>query len=239
MQPRVGGKAKPDPHLTQQPGDKAQVILAVLHHLLAARIRFCQREQKILTAQAVALAEDFFHNLRNGLVLVNGVLVRAVKQRQARLKRQRVVRFIPGGTEPFKPRHHALDHPHGLLNIDAEALSHRRLQRQGGCLHQHHLFADGMVCAGEFNTVAERLAQGFIALEGQHIKPGFTSLHRKQVVVMAEQQRFHATHRILSPRQTPSRRLPLRDTPASPGAVSAPPPYGSIAADSVPAGSAD
>jgi hypothetical protein len=59
VQPRVGGKAKPDPHLTQQPGDKAQVILAVLHHLLAARIRFCQREQKILTAQAVALAEDF------------------------------------------------------------------------------------------------------------------------------------------------------------------------------------
>ncbi|CAM3374381.1 hypothetical protein SB01139_05036 [Klebsiella pneumoniae] len=201
MQPRVGGKAKPDPHLTQQPGDKAQIILAVLHHLLAARIRFCQREQKILTAQAVALAEDFFHNLRNGLVLVNGVLVRAVKQRQARLKRQRVVRFIPGGTEPFKPRHHALDNPHGLLNIDAEALSHRRLQRQGGCLHQHHLFADGMVCAGEFNTVAERLAQGFIALEGQHIKPGFTSLHRKQVVVVAESDRGVTAHSIPSHRQ--------------------------------------
>jgi hypothetical protein len=31
-----------------------------------------------------------------------------------------------------------------------------------------------MVAAGEFNTVAERLAQGFIAFKRQHIKLGFT-----------------------------------------------------------------
>jgi hypothetical protein len=42
----------------------------------------------------VALAQDFFHDLRNRHVLVNGVLVRAVEQRQAWLERQGVAGFI-------------------------------------------------------------------------------------------------------------------------------------------------
>jgi transcription termination factor NusB len=53
-----------------------------------------KREQKILTAHAVALAQDFFHDLRDRHVLINGVLVRTVKQRQARLQRQGVMGFI-------------------------------------------------------------------------------------------------------------------------------------------------
>jgi hypothetical protein len=59
VQARVGGEAEPDTDLTQQAGDKVQVVLAVLHHLLTARIFFAEREQKILTAHAVALAQDF------------------------------------------------------------------------------------------------------------------------------------------------------------------------------------
>ncbi|MNO77203.1 hypothetical protein D3C76_683040 [compost metagenome] len=71
-----------------------QVILAVLHHLLTARVLFCKREQKILTAHVMALTQDFFHNLRNRHILINGVLMRAVKQRQAWLERQGIVGFI-------------------------------------------------------------------------------------------------------------------------------------------------
>ncbi|MNE86045.1 hypothetical protein D3C80_1831040 [compost metagenome] len=62
-----------------------QIILAVLHHLLTARVLFCKREQKILAAQVVALAQDFFHNLRHRHILINRVLMRAVEQCQTRL----------------------------------------------------------------------------------------------------------------------------------------------------------
>jgi hypothetical protein len=37
-QPGIGGKAKPDPHFTQQAGDKGQIVLAVLHHLFTLRV---------------------------------------------------------------------------------------------------------------------------------------------------------------------------------------------------------
>ncbi|MCW0317792.1 hypothetical protein NB724_002943 [Pantoea ananatis] len=40
VQARVGGEAEPDAHLAQQAGDEVQVVLAVLHHLLAARVLF-------------------------------------------------------------------------------------------------------------------------------------------------------------------------------------------------------
>jgi hypothetical protein len=46
VQARVGGEAKPDTHLTQQAGDKVQVVLAVLHHLLTARIFFDSENRK-------------------------------------------------------------------------------------------------------------------------------------------------------------------------------------------------
>lgn len=54
VQPGVGGEAEPDTDLAQQAGDKAQVVLAVLHHLLATRIRLCQGENKVLPAHGVA-----------------------------------------------------------------------------------------------------------------------------------------------------------------------------------------
>ncbi len=94
VQPRVGGKAEPDTDLTQQAGDKVQVVLTVLHHLLTTWILSGERKQEILAAHAVVLAQDFLHNLRDGHALVNGVLVRAVKQCQTRLKRYRVAGFI-------------------------------------------------------------------------------------------------------------------------------------------------
>ncbi len=94
VQARVGGEAEPDTHFAQQAGNKVQVVLTVLHHLFTARILSGERKQKILAAHAVALAQDFLHNLRDGHILVNGVLVRTVKQRQARLKRQGVAGFI-------------------------------------------------------------------------------------------------------------------------------------------------
>ncbi len=94
VQSRVGGEAEPDTDLTQQAGDEVQVILAVLHHLLTARILFSEREQKILTAHTVPLAQDFFHDLRDRHVLVNGVLVRTVEQRQAWPERQGITGFI-------------------------------------------------------------------------------------------------------------------------------------------------
>ena len=94
IQARVGGEAKPDAHFAQQAGDEVQIVLAVLHHLLTARILFCEREQKILTAHAVTLAQDFLHNLRDRHVLVNRVLVRTVKQCQTGPERQGVMRFI-------------------------------------------------------------------------------------------------------------------------------------------------
>ncbi len=94
VQARVGGEAEPDTDLTQQAGDKVQVVLTVLHHLLTPWILSGERKQKILAAHAVALAQDFLHNLRDGHVLVNGVLVRTVKQRQAWLQRQGVAGFV-------------------------------------------------------------------------------------------------------------------------------------------------
>ncbi|SAA93735.1 Uncharacterised protein [Enterobacter cloacae] len=153
---RVGGEAKPDADLAQQAGDKVQVVLAVLHHLLAARVLSGQREQKILAAHVVTLAQDFFHDLRNRHVLINGVLVRTVEQRQAWLQRQGIAGFICGGAEAFKAGHYALKGAHGLLYFDAVPLVNRSLQRQRAGLHQHHLFADGVVTAGELNAVAER-----------------------------------------------------------------------------------
>ncbi|VAE83776.1 Uncharacterised protein [Enterobacter hormaechei] len=94
VEARVGGEAEPYTDLAQQAGDEVQVVLSVLHHLLTAWILSGERKQKILTAHAVALAQDFLHNLWDGHVLVNGVLVRAVKQCQTRLKRQGVAGFI-------------------------------------------------------------------------------------------------------------------------------------------------
>ena len=94
IQARVGGEAKPDAHFAQQAGDEVQIVLAVLHHLLTARILFCEREQKILTAHAVTLAQDFFHDLRDRHILVNGVLVRTVEQCHAWPERQGVAGFI-------------------------------------------------------------------------------------------------------------------------------------------------
>jgi hypothetical protein len=46
VQPRVGGEAKPDTDLTQQAGDKVQVVLTVLHHLLTARILLVSENRK-------------------------------------------------------------------------------------------------------------------------------------------------------------------------------------------------
>jgi hypothetical protein len=54
--------------------------------------------------------------LRHRHILVNGVLVRAVKQRQARLQRQGVVGFI-FEVLSVQTRHHALNHPHRLLHF--------------------------------------------------------------------------------------------------------------------------
>ncbi|MCW0307605.1 hypothetical protein NB725_002286 [Pantoea ananatis] len=131
-------------------------------------------------------AQNFFHDLRDGHVLINGILVRTVEQRQAWPERQGVTGFVPGGAETFKAAHHALNHPHGLLHSDAVALVNRGLQRQGGGLHQHHLLADDVVRAGELNAVAEGKAQGLVAFKGQYIEFCFTSLHRQLVVVVAE-----------------------------------------------------
>ncbi|MCW0317791.1 hypothetical protein NB724_002942 [Pantoea ananatis] len=142
----------------------------------------------------MTLAQDFFHDLRDGHVLINRVLVRAVKQRQAWPERQGVTGFVPGGAETFKAAHHALNHSHGLLHSDAVALVNRGLQRQGGGLHQHHLLADGMVSAGELNAVAERRAQGLVTFKRQHVSRGFTSLHRQLVMVVAESDREITAH---------------------------------------------
>ncbi|EIR93334.1 hypothetical protein YPPY36_1317, partial [Yersinia pestis PY-36] len=73
----IGGKTKPDPHLGQQAADKGQVILAVLHYLLAAWVLAGQREDKILTAHVMALTQNFFHNLRHRHVLIYPVLMAA------------------------------------------------------------------------------------------------------------------------------------------------------------------
>ncbi|MCW0318911.1 hypothetical protein NB724_004062 [Pantoea ananatis] len=40
VQARVSGEAEPDAHLAQQAGNKVQVVLAVLHHLLTTRVLF-------------------------------------------------------------------------------------------------------------------------------------------------------------------------------------------------------
>ncbi|CZY16765.1 Uncharacterised protein [Enterobacter bugandensis] len=112
--------------------------------------------------------------------------MRAVEQSQAWPERQGVMRFIFRGAEAFKAGYHSLNHTQRLPDFDAVTLVYRGLQRQGSPFHQHHLFADGVVTAGEFNTVAERRAQGFIAFKGQHIKPCVAALHRKQVMAVAE-----------------------------------------------------
>jgi hypothetical protein len=69
--------------------------------------------------------------------------VRTVEQRQAWLQRQGVMVSsfeVLRRSKPSPP----LKSSHGLLHFDAITLVNRGLQRQG-LLHQHHLFADGMV----------------------------------------------------------------------------------------------
>ncbi|MNC04313.1 hypothetical protein D3C75_517470 [compost metagenome] len=142
----------------------------------------------------MAFAEDFFHNLRDGHVLIDCVLVRAVKQRQTGLQRQGVQGLILRSAQPFESAHHALDHPHRLLDLNAETLIDRGQQRQRPRLHQHHVFADAVVGAGEFNAVAERLAQGFKPFKGQHVQRRFTPFYRKPVMVVAEDDFGVGTH---------------------------------------------
>ena len=107
-----------------------QVVLTVLHDLFPARVLSGQCEQEILAAHVVALAQNFFHNLRDRHILVNGVLARTFEQRQARLKRQGVMGFIFRGAETFKAAHHPLNDAHRLLYFNTVALVNRRLQRQ-------------------------------------------------------------------------------------------------------------
>ena len=83
VQARISGKAEPDADLAQQTGNKVQVVFTVLHHLFAARVLSGQGKQEILAFKAVALAQNFFHNLRDRHVLVNCVLVRTAEQGQA------------------------------------------------------------------------------------------------------------------------------------------------------------
>ncbi|SAP77757.1 Uncharacterised protein [Klebsiella oxytoca] len=178
VQPGVGGEAEPDTHLTQQAGDKAQVVLAVLHHLLAPRVRLRQREDKVLPAHAVAGAQDMLHDIRHRHILVNPVLVAPGEQRQTRLQGQGIMRFVPGGGKALKRRHHALNRAYRLPDFYPEALVNRGLQGEGGILHQHLLRREGFVGAGEFNLVAERFAQGLIAFKGQHVQQGAAAAHR-------------------------------------------------------------
>lgn len=59
----VGGEAEPDTDLSQQASDKAQVLLAVLHQLLATRIRLCR--VKVLSAHSVAGMQDILNAAHN------------------------------------------------------------------------------------------------------------------------------------------------------------------------------
>ena len=76
----IVSEAIPDPHLGQQPRNKRQIALAVLHHLLTLRIIPHQREQEILTFEIMPRTQNALDNLRHRLMLINPELLSTPQQ---------------------------------------------------------------------------------------------------------------------------------------------------------------
>ncbi len=191
----VVAKAIPNPHLSQQPRNKRQIALAVLHHLLTLRILPHHREQEILPLKIMPRPQDALDNLRHGLVLINPKLPPTGQQRQARLQSNLVPGLVSRTGKPFKTRHHTMQrpqrfnprHPHPT-NRHRQRMR-RRMQTELRFPPQHPFSPDVLFNRGKFHPVTKRLTQLFLTLEGKNIERNGQTMNNKFVATVIEERR--------------------------------------------------
>ncbi|MND64044.1 hypothetical protein D3C80_553680 [compost metagenome] len=101
-------EAVPNAHLCQQATDEGKVTFTVLHDLFTLGVFASQVEQKVLTFELVAAAQDALDDFWNRLVLVDPVLFATAEQRQASLQGHLITGFIFGAGEALETRDHTM-----------------------------------------------------------------------------------------------------------------------------------
>ncbi|MCY1503578.1 hypothetical protein D9M68_377070 [compost metagenome] len=201
-QPVVAAKAVPDADLGEQALDELKVALAVLHDLPTPRVLARQGEEEVLAEEAVAATEDAFDDLRHRLLLINTVLVTTRQQRQAWLQGDLVVGFVDGAGQPGEAGDHAIQGAqghHGRHCAEHGHLLRGGVQAEFGIAAEQLRGLDVAGRTGEFDAVAEGLAQGLLALEGQHVQRRSVAADLQAVAAVVEEGAGRIEHGLRPP----------------------------------------